>query len=164
MKEANKNFAIIGAGLVGLAAAYRINEKFPSANIYIVEKESGPAFHQSSHNSGVIHSGIYYTPGSLKAKNCINGYQYLLQFCEQYNVPYKITGKLIVATHEGEEKALRILLKRALENGLEGVKFLSEQETNLIEPAIKVHSSLWVPQTGVIDFKILADKLCEVLI
>lgn len=163
MKPSQKNIAVIGSGLVGLATAFRINESLPDANIYILEKELGPALHQSSHNSGVIHSGIYYAPGSLKAKNCIKGYQYLLQFCNEHKVPYKITGKLIVATNVSEEKALKILQKRALENGLEGVKFLSADETYLIEPAIQVQSSLWVPQTGVIDFKVLADQLCEIL-
>jgi L-2-hydroxyglutarate oxidase len=160
---AQKTIAIIGGGLVGLATAYRINEKFPDANIFLIEKELGPAEHQSSHNSGVIHSGIYYQPDSLKAKNCIAGYQYLLEFCEKNHVPYKITGKLIVAVKQEEEASLKLLEKRAIENGLEGVKFLSGREANIIEPAINVHSALWVPQTGIIDFKVLANKFVEIL-
>lgn len=159
----SKNIAIIGGGLVGLATAYRINEQFPEANIHLIEKELGPAEHQSSHNSGVIHSGIYYPTNSLKAKNCIAGYQYLLEFCNQNQVPYQITGKLIVAVRQEEEQALRLLEIRAKENGLEGVKFLSGSEANLIEPAIRVHSALWVPQTGIIDFKVLANKFVEIL-
>lgn len=159
----SKNIAIIGGGLVGLATAYRINEQFPEANIHLIEKELGPAEHQSSHNSGVIHSGIYYPPNSLKAKNCIAGYQYLLEFCNQNQVPYQITGKLIVAVRQEEEQALRLLEIRAKENGLEGVKFVSGSEANLIEPAIRVHSALWVPQTGIIDFKVLANKFVEIL-
>lgn len=158
-----KRIAIIGAGLVGLATAYRINEKFPTAKIIIIEKELKPAEHQSSHNSGVIHSGIYYKPDSLKAKNCIAGYKYLLEFCKKNDVPYQITGKLIVAVHEKEASALKVLQKRATENGLEGVKFLSRSEANQIEPAINVHSALWVPQTGIIDFKVLANKFEEIL-
>ena len=159
----SKNIAIIGSGLVGLATAYRINEQFPEANIHLIEKELGPAEHQSSHNSGVIHSGIYYPTNSLKAKNCIAGYQYLLEFCNQNQVPYQITWKLIVAVRQEEEQALRLLEIRAKENGLEGVKFLSGSEANLIEPAIRVHSALWVPQTGIIDFKVLANKFVEIL-
>ncbi|HUH73871.1 MAG TPA: L-2-hydroxyglutarate oxidase [Chitinophagales bacterium] len=158
-----KNIAVIGGGLVGLATAYQIHQKFPAAHIILIEKEKTPAQHQSSHNSGVIHSGIYYLPHSLKAKNCIAGYRYLLDFCNENQVPYKITGKLIVAVRPEEEQALRVLEKRAIENGLEGVQFLSGSEANLIEPAIKVHSALWVPQTGIIDFKVLATKFVEIL-
>lgn len=155
--------AIIGAGLVGLATAYRIKEKHPQAEIFILEKEAGPARHQSSHNSGVIHSGIYYKPGSLKAKNCIDGYHYLIDFCKKHQIPYRITGKLIVAVNEQEEQQLPILQSRALQNGLEGVLVVNAEEIRQIEPAIIAKSGLWVPQTGVVDFLKLADKFCELL-
>lgn len=155
--------AVIGAGLVGLATAYRIKEKHPQAEIFILEKEAGPARHQSSHNSGVIHSGIYYKPGSLKAKNCIDGYHYLIDFCKKYQIPYRITGKLIVAVNEQEEQQLPILQSRALQNGLEGVQVVNADEIKQIEPAIEAKSGLWVPQTGVVDFPKLAEKFCELL-
>lgn len=155
--------AIIGAGLVGLATAYRLKEKYPQAEIFVVEKEAGPARHQSSHNSGVIHSGIYYHPGSLKAKNCIDGYHYLIDFCKKYEIPYRITGKLIVAVNEQEEQQLPILLSRAIHNGLDGVKLVNAEEIQQIEPAIQAKSGLWVPQTGVVDFPKLADKFCDLL-
>lgn len=158
-----KKIAVIGAGLVGLATAYRLKEAMPDAKIIVIEKEKGPARHQSSHNSGVIHSGIYYKPGSLKAKNCIAGYHYLVDFCQQHDISYRITGKLIVAVNEAEEKQLPILQERAIQNGLDGVKVLHTKEIAEIEPAIQAKSALWVPQTGVIDFPKLADKFCELL-
>lgn len=158
-----KSIAVIGAGLVGLATAYRLQEQFPDAKIIILEKENGAALHQSSHNSGVIHSGIYYKPGSLKAKNCINGYRYLLQFCQNNDIPHRITGKLIVATNTAEEQQLPILLDRAEQNGLQGVRLVDTNEINKIEPAIQAKSGLWVPQTGVVDFPKLAEKFCELL-
>lgn len=160
----HKTIAVIGAGLVGLATAYRLKESMPDATIIILEKESGPARHQSSHNSGVIHSGIYYKPGSLKAKNCVDGYHYLIDFCKKHQVPFKITGKLIVAINEQEELQLPVLQSRAVQNGLEGVRLLSAKEISKIEPAITAKSGLWVPQTGIVDFPKLADKFCKILI
>ena len=101
---------IIGAGIVGLATAYKASIKYPDAKILIIEKEKSIAAHQTGNNSGVIHSGIYYKPGSLKAKNCLNGYHQLLDFCDKENIQYDICGKLIVASDESE-------LKEALKDG-----------------------------------------------
>ncbi len=154
---------IIGAGLVGLATAYRINELMPEADITVIDKESGPVRHQSSHNSGVIHSGIYYKPGSLKAKNCIQGYHYLIEFCEKYQIGYKITGKLIAAVNVEEQAQLDTLYERARINGLEGVKILTQNEMREREPAIHAVQALWVPQTGIINFFDFGSKLKEVL-
>ncbi|MCO5231052.1 MAG: L-2-hydroxyglutarate oxidase [Chitinophagales bacterium] len=156
---ARKKIAIIGAGLVGLATALKLKELVSDIDIIILEKEREPALHQSSHNSGVIHSGIYYSPDSLKAKNCIRGYKMLLEFCDKYHVPYKICGKLIVATRESELPQLDKLYQRAQLNGLQNVKILNADEIKEKEPYIQALSALWVPQTGIIDFKALAQTI-----
>ena len=158
-----KNILIIGGGLVGLATAFRIQEAFPSYKITLLEKENAPAMHQSGHNSGVIHSGIYYPPHSAKAKNCIEGYQLLVDFCRKYDIAHQITGKLIVATHADEAKQLTILEERGRANGLAGLKKMSAAEAKEIEPHVNAHEALFVPQTGIVDFKAMANKLVELL-
>ncbi|MCO5247657.1 MAG: L-2-hydroxyglutarate oxidase [Chitinophagales bacterium] len=160
---AQKKIVVIGAGLVGLATAYRMQEAMPDAKVIVIEKEDGSVRHQSSHNSGVIHSGVYYQPGSLKAQNCIAGYHYLTEFCQQHGVDFRITGKLIVAVNEEEERQLPVLQQRAAENDLQGVRMLNAREIAEKEPAIQARSGLWIPQTGIVDFVQLADKLCELL-
>lgn len=155
---------IIGAGMVGLAAAFRIQEQFPDFQITVLEKEDGPAQHQSGHNSGVIHSGIYYKPGSLKAKNCLQGYADLLEFCKKHDVPHQICGKLIVASDAHEAIQLQTLLKRAEANGLKGVSLISAEEAKEKEPYVAAHSALWVPQTGIVSFPAVAKKLTEHLL
>jgi (S)-2-hydroxyglutarate dehydrogenase len=155
----NKRFVIIGAGLVGLATAWRIRQSYPDANITVVEKESGPAQHQSGHNSGVIHSGIYYPPGSLKAQNCLQGYQDLLAFCHEYNIPHEICGKLIVATDAQEAKQLKKLLERGQANGLQGLQLIDGPVAKEIEPNINVYQALQVPATGIVDFVAMAHRL-----
>ena len=124
-----ENITIIGAGIVGLATAYKASLKFPEAKITILEKENKIATHQTGNNSGVIHSGIYYQPGSLKALNCTNGYRQLLDFCDNHNVEYDICGKLIVATSDDELPQLDKLFSRGLENGLIRLK-ISESPGN----------------------------------
>lgn len=164
MTMSRKKIAVIGAGLVGLATALKLKEWRDDIDIVVLEKEKEPALHQSSHNSGVIHSGVYYSPDSLKAKNCIRGYKMLLEFCDKYQVPYKICGKLIVATHHSELAQLDKLFQRAKLNGLEDVKILNQEQINEIEPAIQAMSALWIPQTGIIDFKLLADSISRLLL
>ena len=117
---------IIGAGIVGLATALKLKEKYPESNITILEKENGVAKHQTGNNSGVIHSGIYYKPGSLKAKNCISGYKMLLEFCDTHNIDYNLCGKVVVATDESEIEYLQTLYQRGVENGLQNLKILNE--------------------------------------
>ena len=116
---------IVGAGLVGLATAYSLLEKYDGIKVRIIDKESNIAQHQSSHNSGVIHSGLYYKPGSLKAQNCIEGYKVLLDFCDKYKVPYEITGKIVVANSLAESEELEKLFERGSANGLKGLKRLN---------------------------------------
>jgi len=154
-----RKVVVIGAGLVGLATAYRIIEKYKNISLTLLEKEPGPARHQSGHNSGVIHSGIYYKPGSLKAQNCIRGYHDLLDFCDRFQVPYQLTGKLIVATNAVEAEQLPVLQGRAAANGLAGVELLTAEAVAEKEPYVKAHSALWVPQTGIVDFPAMAEEL-----
>lgn len=140
------NITIIGAGIVGLATAYKASLKFPDSNIIILEKESKIAAHQTGNNSGVIHSGIYYQPGSLKALNCINGYRQLLDFCDSHNIKYEICGKLIVATKEEELIQLDKLYSRGIENGLSGLRFLSPDEIKEIEPFVEGIKGILCPR------------------
>ena len=122
------DIAIVGGGIVGLATAYYLTQKFEDKKIVVLEKESELAFHQTGNNSGVIHSGLYYKPGSLKAKNCIEGYNMLIDFCNENKIPYDLCGKLVVATDKSELGRLRDLYDRGRENGLEGLELLDKEQ------------------------------------
>ena len=149
-----KSFDVIiaGAGIVGLATAYKLIENNPGLKICIIEKEDSVSKHQTGNNSGVIHSGIYYKPGSLKATNCRKGYKMLLDFCDINNISYDICGKVIVATNESEIPKLNILYERGLQNGLTGLRELSCEELKEIEPFVNGVKGVLVPQTGIIDY------------
>lgn len=155
---------IIGAGIVGLATSLKIKERVPDAKILVIEKEDGVARHQTGHNSGVIHSGIYYKPGSLKALNCKRGYDLLLKFCDDNEIKYEICGKIIVAANENELPALQNILERGRQNGLENLKELDADELKDYEPNVKGIKGIHVPQTGIIDFKEVADKMYSNLV
>jgi len=155
------DITIVGAGIVGLATAYQILNKKPELKLLILEKENDVAKHQTGNNSGVIHSGIYYKPGSLKAKNCINGYRMLLEFCDRENIKYEICGKVIVATEEWELPILNNLYERGKLNGLEKIKKISKAELKEIEPYANGIEAIFVPYTGIIDFKEVSKKLKE---
>jgi L-2-hydroxyglutarate oxidase len=156
---ARYDYIIIGGGVVGLATAWQLLQKKPGLKLAVVEKEQSLAAHQTGHNSGVIHSGIYYKPGSLKAKNCITGYQMLIDFCNTYGVPYDLCGKVIVATSEAEIHELDKLYQRGLENGLDKISSISQGEANEIEPHLKVVKGIKVPYTGIIDYTVVCEKL-----
>lgn len=155
------DFIVIGGGIVGLASAWKLISKKPELRIAVLEKESSLAAHQTGNNSGVIHSGIYYKPGSLKAKNCINGYREILDFCITHDIPHELCGKVIVATSNEELPELEKLYKRGLENGLDKIKMLSAEETREIEPHVKAVQSIHVPYTGIIDYTAVCEKLAE---
>ncbi|MGN7705921.1 L-2-hydroxyglutarate oxidase [Chryseobacterium sp. JV274] len=157
----NYDIIIIGAGLVGLATAYQTKLKNPDSKILILEKENDVALHQSGHNSGVIHSGIYYKPGSLKAKNCIEGYNSVINFAEKYGIRYDLCGKIIVATSQEELPLLDNIYKRGVENGLQDLKYLSREEFREIEPHCEGVKAIKVPQTGIIDYPGIAKKIKE---
>lgn len=153
------DYIIVGAGLVGLSTAYHLKKKDPHSKILILEKEAKECQHQSGHNSGVIHSGIYYKPGSLKAQNCISGYQSIIHFAEEYGIKYDLCGKIIVATSESELSALDAIYDRGVKNGLQNLQYLSRDEFREIEPHCEGIRAIKVPQTGIIDYPAVAEKL-----
>lgn len=155
--------SIIGGGIVGLATGYQLLAARPDIQLTIFEKEAQVAQHQSSHNSGVIHSGIYYKPGSLRAQNCSRGYKMLIDFCDEYSIPYELCGKVIVATNEQERPQLDIILEKGLKNGLTGIKKIGPDEALQIEPHIRVVEAIKVPQAGIIDYEKVAQKLATLI-
>lgn len=158
------DYLIVGAGLVGLSTAYHLKLKYPLAKILILEKENAVSQHQSGHNSGVLHSGIYYNPGSLKAKNCISGYQQMIDFAQKYDIRYELCGKIIVATSKEELPQLDRIYQRGVANGLQGLKYLSREEFRAIEPHCEGVKAIQVPQTGIIDYPGVAKKLAELFL
>lgn len=152
---------IIGGGIVGLATALQLKKQNPRISVLLIEKESGLAKHQTGNNSGVIHSGIYYKPGSLKATNCIRGYNLLIDFCRENDVPFDLCGKIIVATGEKELPLLQNLLTRGQQNGLTNLKMLSAGELKEFEPHVAGIAGISVPQTGIVDYKKVADAYAE---
>lgn len=155
--------AIIGAGIVGLATAFQISERHPELRLLILEKEGTPARHQSGSNSGVIHSGVYYKPGGSKALTCEKGYRYLLDFCEKYDVPYELCGKLIVATREEELPLLQNILKRGIANGLQGIRIISPEEVREIEPHVRAVAAIQVPQAGITNYRRVSETYAEII-
>lgn len=154
---------IVGGGAVGLATALQILRKKPGTKVLILEKESAVANHQTGNNSNVIHSGIYYKPGSLKATNCIQGYQMLLDFCDEHNIPYNLCGKVIVATQISELPLLENIYKRGIENGLSNLKRLNAAELTEHEPHVAGIEGIHVPQTGIVDYRLVAQRYAEVV-
>ena len=156
---------IVGSGIIGLSTAYEYIKSFPKHKLLILEKESEIFTHQSGRNSGVIHSGIYYKPHSLKAKNCIEGYHLLMNFVKKHKIPFKIIGKLIVAYNKNQINDLNKLYNYGISNGLKKIKILNSKESLKIEPYCKnVIQSLYVPQSGIINYKLLGSKILEVII
>ena len=152
---------VIGGGIVGLATALKIKEKDPSSRLLLLEKEHEVAVHQTGHNSGVIHSGLYYKPGSLKATNCISGYKMLIDFAEKEGIKYDLCGKIVVATRPEQIPILDGLYERGLENGLLGLKMLDKSGLKEHEPHVNGIKGFFVPQTGIIDYKAVCQKYAE---
>lgn len=152
---------IVGGGIVGLATALKLLHTNPTLKVLVIEKEKEVAKHQTGNNSGVIHSGLYYKPGTLKAKNCIHGYKLLIDFCQQHGVPFDLCGKIVVATDEKELPLLKNLYDRGEQNGLKGFKMLKAEELKEFEPHVKGLGGFFVPQTGIVDYKIVAEKYAE---
>jgi (S)-2-hydroxyglutarate dehydrogenase len=152
---------IIGGGIVGLASALKIKQANPSLSIILLEKEAEVAKHQTGNNSGVIHSGLYYKPGSLKATNCIDGYHMLIDFCKAENIPFEITGKVVVATKDEQKPLLNNLYERGLQNNLDGIRKISATEVKEYEPHVQCVKGMWVPQTGIVDYKVVSQKIAE---
>jgi len=158
------DFAIVGGGIVGLATAYKLQLKYPDKSVAIFEKETKIGKHQTGRNSGVIHSGIYYTPGSYKAKNCKNGREQLVKFAKKYKVPYDACGKIIVATQESEILVLESIFKKGLKNKTPNICYLSADEIKEKEPFIEGVKAIFVPSAGIIDYVAVSYKFIELII
>jgi len=156
------DITIVGGGIVGLATGLFIGRRFPRCKLLILEKESQIAFHQTGHNSGVIHSGVYYKPGSFKAKFTKLGNQSMVEFCQEYDLPYEVCGKVIVATAEKELPFLDNLLERGRQNGL-SVKKLSREGVRDHEPYVNCLAGIYVPTAGIVDYKKVCQKYAELI-
>lgn len=152
------DIVVVGGGIVGLATAYQLKKSKPEIRLLLLEKEKELALHQTGNNSGVIHSGLYYKPGSLKATNCIRGYHLLIDFCQTHEVPFELCGKIVVATVPEEIPLLHNLHVRGEQNGLEHLKKLSQGELKEYEPHVNGLEGIFVPQTGIVDYKLVAQK------
>jgi (S)-2-hydroxyglutarate dehydrogenase len=157
------DITIIGGGIVGLATALQLKKTNPFLNILLLEKEDELAKHQTGNNSGVIHSGLYYKPGSLKATNCIHGYHLLIDFCKENEIPFDLCGKIVVATNENELPLLENLYVRGQQNGLQNLKKLGKEELLEHEPHVAGLAGIFVPQTGIVDYKIVAQKYGDLI-
>lgn len=156
------DITIIGGGIVGLATALQIQSANRNLKIVLLEKESSLARHQTGNNSGVIHSGLYYKPGSLKATNCIRGYNLLLDFCRTQGIPFDLCGKIVVATEQHELPLLENLYNRGQQNGLTNLKKLTAEELKEYEPHVTGLAGFFVPQTGIVDYTLVANTYGEV--
>lgn len=158
MKEAD--VVVVGAGIVGLATAYQLAHRYHGLRIALLEKEAGEAHHQTGRNSGVLHSGIYYKPGSLKAENCRQGKKAMEVFCAAEGIPYEICGKVIVATVEGELTALENIYQRGIQNGV-SCKLIDPPELRALEPHARGVRAIHVPEAGIVDYRAVCRRLRE---
>ena len=162
--ENNFDFTIIGGGIVGLATAYKLQLKYPQLKLLVLEKEDHFAPHQTGHNSGVIHSGIYYKPGSYKAKNCVDGRHQIVAFAKEHSIDHDICGKIIVATDESEFPFLDIIHQNGIKNNVEDIEIIGPERIKEIEPYCVGIKGLRVGCTGIIDFVGVTNKLAELII
>jgi L-2-hydroxyglutarate oxidase len=163
MTDSSYNVIIIGGGVVGLGVALEITRRFPHLRLLLLEKEDRVARHQSGHNSGVIHSGVYYKPGSLKARLCVTGAAAMVEFCREHGIAHNVCGKVIVATHADELPRLEELRKRGEANGLTGLRMIGPEDLREIEPHATGLRALVVPSTGVTDYALVCEKYAELI-
>ena len=163
MADRETDLLIIGAGIVGLATALETTLRFPDMTLVVVEKEDRVAAHQTGHNSGVIHSGLYYKTGSLKARNCVAGAASMKRFCRQHGVPFEECGKLVVATSPEEVPRLEQLHQRGIANGVPGLRMLNREQFREIEPHCDGTSALAAPSTGIVDYTVVAQKYAALI-
>lgn len=158
-----RDIIVIGGGIVGLATALNLLNNDPKRTVTVLEKEEEIARHQTGNNSGVIHSGLYYKPGSLKAKNCLHGYNLLLEFCNTHEIPYDLCGKIVVATEEKELPLLNTLYDRGQQNGLRDFRMLNAEQLKEYEPHVAGLAGFFVPQTGIVDYRKVAAKYADLI-
>lgn len=163
MSNTNFDIIIIGGGIVGLATAYKLTQHHPEKTILVLEKEKEVAAHQTGHNSGVIHSGIYYKPGSYKAIKCVEGRRELMSFVKEHNIPHDLCGKIIVATNESELAHMNKVFNNGLANDVEGIELIDSKRIKEIEPHCEGIAGIWVPCTGIIDYTDVARKYVELI-
>ncbi len=156
------DIAVIGGGIVGAATFYKLQKRFPEKSLVLIEKEDKLAAHQTGNNSGVIHSGLYYTPGSKKARNCVKGRHELVKFAKDYKVNHDICGKVVVATNNKEIGFLEKIYRNGIENKTEGVEKINLDQIKQIEPEVNGISGIWVPCTGIIDYVEATKKMLEI--
>ena len=156
-----KNIAIIGGGIIGLAVAYKLSEQ--GAFVHVFEKEKAVGLHQSGRNSGVLHCGLYYQPGSLKAQLSVNGIREMISFCKTHAIAHDVCGKVVVATTQEEGQALDQLASRGNKNGLHGLKYLSAEELKLREPFVRAEKALLVPEEGIVDYTAVMKKMVDLI-
>jgi L-2-hydroxyglutarate oxidase LhgO len=164
MTDSRHNVVIIGGGIIGLSVALEITRRFPRLRLLLLEKEEHVARHQSGHNSGVIHSGVYYKPGSLKARLCVSGAAAMVEFCREHGIAHRISGKVIVATSQDELQPLEELRRRGEANGVTGLRLVGPAELRDIEPHANGIEALVVPSTGVADYAAVCDKYAELIV
>ena len=157
------DIVVVGGGIVGLASAYKITKSHPAVRLAVLEKEDHVAGHQTGHNSGVIHSGLYYKPGSAKAATCMAGRREMIEFARTHNIPHEICGKIIVATDEAELPAVEKLLQNGQQNGVEGLEQIGPERIREIEPFVTGIAALHVPSAGIIDYVKVAQKLVDLI-
>jgi len=163
MPDSHYNLIVVGGGVVGLATALEITRRFPRVRLLVLEKEGRVARHQSGHNSGVIHSGVYYKPGSLKAQLCVAGAAAMVEFCREHGVPNEVCGKVILATEDSELPRLEELQRRGEANGLSGLRMVDAAELRELEPNASGLRALVVPSTGITDYALVCDKYAELI-
>ncbi len=163
MNSKSIDFIVVGAGIVGLATAYKLQVKFPKSTIAVLEKEHEIGLHQTGRNSGVIHSGIYYKPGSFKAKNCNNGRKQLVNFAREHYIKHDVCGKIIVATKKNELSVLEKIYENGIQNRTEGIRFLNSEEIKTKEPFIEGIKAVFVPVAGIIDYVDVSKKFVELI-
>lgn len=155
------DLVVVGGGIVGLATAFQLLRRKPGASVLVLEKESSVGLHQTGHNSGVLHSGIYYKPGTLKARIAARGAAEMVRFCEEQGVPFELSGKVIVATSEEERPRLEALLARGRENGVPGLRAISPEELREIEPHARGVAALHSARTGIVSFRAVAEAMAS---
>ena len=163
MQNIKYDIAIVGGGIVGLSTAYKIQKKYPKLNLIILEKEKELAFHQTGRNSGVIHSGLYYTPGSYRAKNCVDGRIQLVEFAKKHDIKHDVCGKIVLAVNQKESEQLITLKEKGEKNGLTNLEIIDMKKVKELEPYAEGVSALFVPQSGIIDYKGVTNKLAELI-
>jgi len=159
--EVTYDVVVVGGGIVGAATLYKLQQRYPELTILLIEKEQALADHQTGNNSGVIHSGLYYKPGSYKAKTCVKGRRELVKFAQEHKVKHDVCGKVVVAVDDEEAGRLQGIFERGIANDTEGIEMITGDQIREIEPHCTGVAGIWVPCTGIIDFRGATEKLCE---